>query len=339
MSVDVLGIGDVVAAPGEVARGYIKIGETPTSPIQVPLVVINGSRSGPVLCLTAGVHAAEYPGIDAVLRTIQTIEPERLNGAVIAVPVVSMSMFQNRSGFVSPIDGLNLNRTAPGRLDGTISEILVHTILSEVISRAQYHIDCHGGDLGEILLPYAGFSLTGNADIDREGEALARLYTPRIFALYDPESTLPPTSGSITHVAAHRGVVSVLAESGSNGTLDPSDVQTHLNGIQNVMRYLGMIDGEPALNGERLRGREQFTVSANCGGLVRLQIEIGNEIQPAQEIAKIVNVFGDVVERVVAPRGGIARLIWAAKAVNTGDPIVKCWVADPAPPFHFPKHR
>lgn len=335
MSAGTLRIRDIVAARGETARGYLTIGETPTAPIQIPLVIVNGARPGPTLCLTGGVHAAEYPAIDAVLRTIQSLDPTGLSGTVIAVPVVSMQMFQNRSGFLSPIDGLNLNRTAPGRPDGTISEILVHTLLTEVISQAQYHIDCHGGDLGEILWPYAGFSLTGNPEIDQQGETLVRLYTPRIFALYDPQGTLPPTTGSITHTAAHRSVVSMLAEAGSNGTLDPADVETHLNGIRNVMRYLGMIEGRPVIEGDRLRAREQFTVNATRGGLIRVKIEIGEEIRAGQEIAEIANVFGDVVERVVAPRDGIARLIWAAKAINTGDPVVKCWVTEPAPPFEL----
>lgn len=333
MAVETRRVRDIVAARGETARGYLTIGETPTAPIQVPVVIVNGARSGPTLCLTAGVHAAEYPAIDAVLRTIQSLDPASLGGAVIAVPVVSMQMFQHRFGFVSPIDGLNLNRTAPGRPDGTISEILVHTLLTEVIAQAEYHIDCHGGDLGEILWPYAGFSLTGNAEIDQQGEMLARLYTPRIFALYSPESGLPPTTGSVTHAAAQRGVVSMLAEAGSNGALDAADVRVHVDGIRNVMRYLGMLEGQPLIAGDRLVAREQFIVSATRGGLLRLEIEIGEQIQAGQEVAEIANVFGDVVERVIAPRGGIARLIWAARAVNTGDPIVKCWVTEPAPPF------
>jgi hypothetical protein len=244
-----------------------------------------------------------------------------------------MQMFQNRSGFLSPIDGLNLNRTAPGRADGTISEILVRTLLTEVISLAHYHIDCHGGDLGEILWPYAGFSLTGKPEIDQHGETLVRLYTPRIFALYEDATTLLPTTGSITNAVARLGVVSILAESGSNGTLNSEDLQTHLNGIQNVMRYLGMIEGQPIVRGDRLRAREQFTVNATRGGLIRLNIEIGESVRAGQEVAEIVNVFGDVVEHVTVPRDGIARLIWAAKAVNTGDPIVKCWVTERAAPF------
>ncbi len=50
-------------------------------------------------------------------------------------------------------------------------------------------------------------------------------------------------------------------------------------------------------------------------------------------IAEVCNVFGEIVERITAPRDGIARIIWTPKAVNTGEPIVKCWIAESAPPF------
>jgi uncharacterized protein len=323
-------VGDVEAAPGARARGFLTVGETPTEPIRVPIVIVNGSRPGPRLCLTAGVHAAEYPAIDAVMRTVQGLDPEQLSGTVVAVPVVNPPMFQRRSGFLSPIDGLNLNRTAPGQADGTISEVLAHVLLREVIGACQYHIDCHGGDLGEILWPYSGYAMTGDPEQDRQGEALARLWSPRIVALYREGSPLPPTMGSMTFQATRQGVVAILAEAGSNGTLDPVDVDIHMRGMRNVMRHLGMIPGEPDTASEHVEPTGQFVVSAQRGGLLRLMVGIGEEIAADQEIAEVCDLFGEVVERIHAPRRGIARLIWAHKAVNTGDPVVKCWIVDQA---------
>src|SRR5690349_18496986 len=131
MDGETIRIRDIDAAPGTRAQGFLTIGETPSEPIRVPLVIVNGRRPGPRLCLTAGVHAAEYPAIDAVMRTVRELDPATLAGAVVAVPVVNPPMFQRRAGFLSPIDGLNLNRTAPGRPDGTISEILADVMLNE----------------------------------------------------------------------------------------------------------------------------------------------------------------------------------------------------------------
>jgi predicted deacylase len=203
---------------------------------------------------------------------------------------------------------------------------MAHVLLNDVIGTCQYHIDCHGGDVGEILWPYAGYAMTGDPALDDQGKDLAGFYSPGIVALYREGSTLPPTPGSVTNQASRRGVVSILAEAGSNATLEPRDVAIHLNGMRNVMRRLGMLPGEPDAVGERIYPIDQFVVSARRGGLLRLKIGIGDRIEEAQEIAEVCNLFGEVVERIASPGAGIARLIWANKAVNTGDSVVKCWV-------------
>lgn len=330
---EVIEIRGLRASKGQRTQGVVEIGETVTGPIRVPLVVVNGEQDGPVLCLTAGVHATEYPPIDAVMRTIAGLQPRQLKGAVIAVPVANTPMFESRTPFVSPIDGLNLNKVAPGNRDGTISEILAHVLLNDIIARSQYYIDLHGGDLGEMLLPFVACALTGDADLDRQREALARLYSPDVIALSDDAGTVPPFAGSIAHAAAQRGIVSLFAEAGGNGTLEEEDVRVHLDGIQNVMRYLGMIEGEPRIAGTRTKGTRRFVTRATKSGLLRLKVRIGDRIAKGQEVAEICNVFGEVVEVVRAAGSGVAGLIWAYKVVNTGDPIVRCWVTEPAAPF------
>jgi uncharacterized protein len=325
-----LAVRDIVAERGSRADGWLTIGETPSGPLRIPIVLINGQHDGPVLCLTAGVHATEYAPIEAVLRLLRTLDPTSLRGGIIGVPVTNMRMFEHRMGFVSPLDGLNLNKIAPGRGDGSISEILADVLLREVIGQARYHIDFHAGDLGELLLPFAGYSLTGVPDLDAEGEAMVRAFTPRLISLSTEGSTVPPFPGSLNFAATRRGVVSILAESGGNGTLEESDVQTHLSGAANVMRYLGMIDGAPAANGPRITAHDRVVIRATRSGLLRLKVAIGDEISAGQEIAESWNVFGDVVESVRAPGAGLVGLIWTHKVVNTGDPIARYWITEPA---------
>ncbi len=333
MSDRTIQIRDIVAERGVKRRGFIKIGETGVGPIQIPVVIVNGTEPGPVLCLTAGVHAAEYPAMAAVMQMSQQLVPEGLAGAVIAVPVVNPPMFQARAAFTSPIDGLNLNRTFPGRPDGSITEVIAHTIINEVVKQATHYIDCHGGDVTEILWPYAGYRLTGNPDLDQTGEAMVRVYTPRIFALYQEGTPLSPTKGASIEAASSEGVISMLAECGSAGGLDPADVRTHLNGITNVMRFLKMLPGEPEMGTDRLLATGQFIVQAHRGGMVRLSVQIGDEVRKGQELGAINDVFGDVVEKLYAPEDGIVRIIWTPKVVNSGDSILKCWTVRPAPPF------
>ncbi|HZI42773.1 MAG TPA: succinylglutamate desuccinylase/aspartoacylase family protein, partial [Gemmatimonadaceae bacterium] len=295
-----------------------------------PLVIINGAEDGPRLCLTAGVHATEYAPIDAVMRIIRSVKPSELRGAIIAVPVTNMRMFESRSGFTSPLDGLNLNKIAPGRRDGSISEILADVLLREVIGAAEYHIDFHAGDLGEELFPFAGYSLTGNRELDAKGEAVARAFTPLMISLSPAGSTIPPFAGSLNYSATRGGVVSILAEAGGNGTLEEEDVRVHVEGARSVMGHLGMLDGEPPRNGRRIAARDRVVVRATRAGLVRLTARIGDEITAGEQLGDIRDVFGEVVERVCAPGAGIVGLIWTHKVVNTGDPILRYWITEPA---------
>ncbi len=326
-------IRDVAADQGQRARGFLQVGETAAGPIQIPVVIINGARHGPVLCLTAGVHATEYPSIDALMRLTREIAPEHLSGTLIAVPVVNMHMFASRQGFVSPIDGQNLNKIAPGGKSGSISDIVADVLLNEIVAKAQYHVDMHAGDLGEILYAFGGYPITGDAERDRRGEALARLFSPGLIALYREGGKLPPAPGSIVLEATRRGVVSILAESGGDGTLEEADVHVHLAGVRNIMRYLKMIDGDPLIVGPRFVATERYVTRATRAGLVRVKVAIGESVDAGQEAAEICDIWGETVERVKFARPGVTGLIWSHKVANTGDPIVRCWITEPAPRF------
>ncbi len=332
MTGDAVRIGELVVEPGTTRRGFVPVGETGAGPVEMPVVVVHGVRPGPTLCLTGGVHATEYPGQTAVRELARALDPSSLTGTVIAVPVVNLPMFVARSAFVSPLDGLNLNRVAPGRPDGTITERIAHALFTEILSRATHHIDCHGGDLGEALWPYAAYRLTGDAELDRTGEAMARCWSPGIVALFREGTPMIPT-GTVTTEAAKRGVASILGECGSDNGLDPADVETHRRGITNVMRYLGMLPGDPVVPAGQLTATGQFVVQARRGGLVRLSARVGQTVEEGEALGEIWDVFGEVVETVRAPARGLVRLVWTRKVVNSGDPVLKCWTTAPAPPF------
>ncbi|MEP6730620.1 MAG: succinylglutamate desuccinylase/aspartoacylase family protein [bacterium] len=326
-----LQIRDLRAEPGEREQGFLFIGESATGALGIPLVIINGFDDGPILCVTAGVHAAEYAPIDACMRLVQEIRPDELHGAVIAVPVVNMTMFERRAGFVSPVDGLNLNKIAPGRADGSFSERLAHVLLQEIIGVADCHIDLHAGDLGEELLAFAGSAMTGDAAVDARGEEMARAFTPELISLStSPASTIPPFPGSLCYEAAHNGIASILAESGGDGTLRAEDVGLHVDGTLDVMRCLGMLDSTARPNRARTAAQHRVIVRASRAGLVRHKVRVGDRVTAGQEVAEILDVFGDVVERVSSSGDGVIGLIWTNKVVATGDPLVRYWITEPA---------
>jgi predicted deacylase len=94
-----------------------------------------------------------------------------------------------------------------------------------------------------------------------------------------------------------------------------------------------MLPGHPLVPARQLLGTGQFVVHARRGGLVRLSTDVGQTVAEGQTLGEIWDVFGDVVETLRAPAQGLVRLIWTRKVVNSGDPVLKCWVTEPAPPF------
>ena len=58
-------------------------------PVSTPVLAVNGTRPGPTLCLTAAVHGDELNGIEMVRRVLHDIDPDKLSGAVIGVPIVN----------------------------------------------------------------------------------------------------------------------------------------------------------------------------------------------------------------------------------------------------------
>ena len=148
-------VGPVTAPPGTTASGTIQIaaraGDEGTT---LPISVIHGTGSGPVLALVAGVHGQEYTPILALQNLLRSIDPKTLTGTVIMVHVANMPSYLARTIYYSPVDKQNLNRVFPGKPDGTISERIAHAITTEVIERATHVIDIHCGDGNESLRPY-----------------------------------------------------------------------------------------------------------------------------------------------------------------------------------------
>src|SRR5687767_14422115 len=143
---DVSQLGPLRASVGQAVSGYLEVPALNDGGARIPVSLIRGSDDGPVLALIAGTHGYEYPGITALQRLRQSIDPSALRGSLILVHIANPPSFYGRTIYVSPADGKNLNRVFPGRPDGTLSERIAHTITTEVIAKADFLVDLHAGD-------------------------------------------------------------------------------------------------------------------------------------------------------------------------------------------------
>src|SRR5215469_7538715 len=103
--------------------------------VSVSVARLSSGRPGPTLAVVAAMHGTEYASVAALGRLIQGVNPERVSGALVLVPVANQLAFETRTMYVSPPDGKNLNRTFPGRADGTYTEVLADLIWRHVASQ------------------------------------------------------------------------------------------------------------------------------------------------------------------------------------------------------------
>src|SRR4029078_2717360 len=98
-----------------------------------PAYEARGDADGPHVALIGGVHGCEYSSIAAVTRLMDELATSELAGAISAVRIVSMESFRQRSPFVVPVDGKNLNRSFPGDPSGVYTDALAWAVRAELL--------------------------------------------------------------------------------------------------------------------------------------------------------------------------------------------------------------
>ena len=141
--------------PGTTQRHLIKLpGAALANDEPRPVISVAGPKPGPMLFVNAGVHGGEYPAVEAVIRLGKTLDPKKISGTVILMPVLNLPAFRTRTPFVCPIDNVNPNRVFPGDPRGSYSEQMTHALINEFVVHADAYIDLHGGDIPEALVPF-----------------------------------------------------------------------------------------------------------------------------------------------------------------------------------------
>jgi len=309
-------VGEVTAAPGQVARGQIRVAVGTAASVEMPVVIINGSRPGPTVCVFGGVHGAEYPGIEAAIRLSRSLTPQAARGAVIIVPIVSVPAFQRRAIYINPMDGVNINRVFPGNPAGTITEVMAAALFREAVMQSDAFIDLHGGDLVEALVPFTIYYQSGNAAVDDASRKMAEVYGIKHIV-----RSMAIRGGSY-QAAAAMGKPAILTESGGQGILDEPSVQIHVRGVTNVLRHLGVLEGTPEVVEPPVHFPQSAWLASAHGGIFYPTVSIGQQVEKGQVVGEFRDWFGDPIATVESPAAGVVLFLVTSPAINKGDPIL-----------------
>jgi len=251
--------------------------------VMIPICLI-ANGSGPTALLTGANHGDEYEGPAALFELAQTLDPSQVSGRIIIVPALNYPAF--RAGTrTSPIDRGNLNRSFPGRPDGTVTEKIADYVTRHLIPLADIVLDFHSGGKTLDFLPYAAaHELPDKTQEARCFEAVAAFSAPYSMKMLEIDAV-----GMLDTTAEEMGKVFVTTELGGAGTASAHSIDIARKGTLNLLRHAGILAGAPEIRQTRwldMPSSDCFTF-AEDDGLVAFRRDLGDPIAAGDGIARV----------------------------------------------------
>lgn len=257
----------------------------------VPVNVVRGTRPGPVLCLTAAIHGDEINGVEIVRRVLNDLDPDRLSGTVIAVPIINMFGFTRNSRYLP--DRRDLNRFFPGSPNGSVASRLAYGFFHNVAKRCEALVDFH----------------TGSFDRDNLPQVRADLRLPEVLRFTRGFGALPVlhsngTRGMLRVAAIQAGIPSATFEVGAPGVIQVDQVNIAVEAIDALMHHLGMVPDKPLEQEPQAVFYQSQWVRANSGGLLIADVRLGERVRRDQRLGVIVDPVRNTEREILSPLFG-----------------------------------
>lgn len=287
--------------PGMTVRDHIHVEGTG---IDVPYVLLCGTKPGPTVMISAGIHNAEYVGIQAAVELASELDVRELSGDLIILPLCNRSGFEHRTMSMVYEDGKNLNRVFPGDPEGTAADRLAYTIFHTFIKNSDAHIDLHCGDGYETLVPFAYYV----------GDTPAEETSRRMAACVDTQFCVRSrcTTGGAYNLAAINGVPSVLIERGQLSLYPREEIDADKADVRNILKCLGVLEGDPVFH-QKTQLMEYDDVSP-CTGFWYPEKNPGDFFREGEKLGEIRDCFGNSLFTEYAERDGV--LLYQCASLN-----------------------
>ncbi len=270
-----------------VQHGFLKLpysrDDSAWGAVMIPIAVIRNG-SGPTVLFTGGNHGDEYEGPIALFDLATTLPAEAVSGRVIIVPALNAPAFA-AGRRTSPIDGGNLNRSFPGRPDGSVTEKIADYVQRHLLPLADIVVDIHSGGRTLDFLPFAAIHVLDDAaQQERCRAAMAAFNAPYSLTLVELDAV-----GMIDSAAEAMGKVFVSTELGGGGGAGAATVAIAKRGVRNILKHAGILAGE--VEGGPSVGLdmpdERCLVTSEHAGLLEMCVDLGAEIRAGEVIARI----------------------------------------------------
>lgn len=251
--------------------------------VMMPLTVIRNGK-GPTALLTGGNHGDEYEGPLALFDLARSLSAADVSGTVIIVPAMNYPAFQAGTR-TSPIDKGNMNRSFPGRPDGTVTQKIADYFQRHLLPRADLVLDIHSGGKTLDFVPFCAAHVLP----DKKQEAKAFAAVEAFSAPYSNRMIEIDTVGMYDTAAEEMGKVFVTTELGGGGTARANTVRIAQRGVLNVLKHAGIVAGKIDKQPTQwldMPSDDCFTF-AEDNGLLEMAVDLGEPVKKGQVLARI----------------------------------------------------
>jgi predicted deacylase len=270
--------------------------------VSMPVHVVNGKKSGPILFVSAAIHGDEINGVEIIRRliNIEKKEIESISGTLIAIPVVNVYGFISQSRYLP--DRRDLNRSFPGSDQGSMAARLAHVFMQEIASKCTHGIDLHTGATARENLPQIRAALHDgpNNGADIQNMACA-FHAPVVI------NSAKLIEGSMRKAVSDLGIPILLYEAGEALRFNEVAIRAGVKGIVNVMRRLDMLpDGKHCdIYNKPLLANSNSWVRASQSGILRGVLSLGDQVGKGDLLGVVSDPFGESEENILASKSGI----------------------------------
>ena len=282
--------------------------------------VANGE--GPTALVLAGNHGDEYEGQVAVLRLLRELQPSRVQGRVILIPCLSPEASKANTRLWP--SGVNFNRSFPGREDGPANEQLAHFLSTVLFPLSEYVIDMHSGGNTARFIPCSHMHVVDDPAQRRAMLEGMQAWNSDYHYLYIDIAG----SGLLPVEAERQGKIVITTELGGGGHVAASTHRLAWNGLTNVLRHAGILEGEVVHRDEPaviLDGRDPANyVFAPSSGIFETLVDPTDTVTAGQLVARIHSLEHPErePEPVHAPLDGVTACVRAPSRCEQGDSIL-----------------
>ncbi|MBF5053509.1 hypothetical protein ISO4_02111 [Alcanivorax venustensis ISO4] len=270
-----------------VQHGFLKLphshDDSAWGSLMIPITVVRNG-DGPTALLTGGNHGDEYEGITALLKLAGRLRAEDIRGRVIIVPMMNHPAVLNGTR-TSPLDKGNLNRAFPGSPTGTLTQRIADYFTRYLVPLCDLALDIHSGGRTLDLLPFAATHRLADADLARRCLEGARAFgAPNTLLMAELEG-----DALYDTVVEAQGKVFISTELGGGGTTTPETVALAEQGVDNVLRWAGILDGgvPPATTRTLEIPDSAHYLQSEHAGLLEFAINLGDAVKAGEPIARV----------------------------------------------------